>query len=140
MSDDEIKQLYIAFRADPANIQFNDICFCSTNSITIDRLRSIVERDPEVYRKINSPEVTDTELSTFLGLLTRLCYKKAFVDNIQVKSLEGLVTAITSLMKQRQLASGKPTEIVKYEELEKKTPDQLHEYIMGRLRRPFAEN
>ena len=135
MFDNEIREKYIAFRSDPANIQFNDIFFSSTFGVPAQDLRRVIDEHPDIAQAIAAREVTDAELSTLLGLITRLCYEKAFVDKPKVKSLEGLVGAIVALMKQRQLESGKPTEIIKYEELEKKTPDELHSYVMGMLRR-----
>lgn len=140
LTDEAIKEKYIAFHSDPANIQFNDAYFCSINSISLDHLRDVIKEFPaEIAKAVKGREVTDNELSTLLGLLTRLCYEKAFKDKIKPKSLEGLVNAIVALMKQRGLESGKPTEIIEFKELEKKTPNELHTYVMSMIRRPFAD-
>ena len=81
LTDEEIKNKYIAFHSDPANIQFNDAYFCSINSISLDHLRDVIRENPEeIGKAVKGREVTDNELSTLLGLLTRLCYEKAFKD------------------------------------------------------------
>lgn len=140
LSDKEIKERYIAFRSDPANIQHNDLFFTDLNSISLDRLKRVIKENPDITKKIFDQPVTDIEVSTLLGLVTRLSYEKAFRDKIPVKSWEGLMNAIVNLLKQRGLESGRPTEIIKYEELEKKTPEELHAHIMSMLRRPFDRN
>lgn len=137
-SDDAVLKLYTEFRKDPANVRLNDNFFCITNGIAVPRLKELLKENPKVIHEIESREVSDDELSTLMGLLTRLCYHKAFINSVPVKSLEGLVNAIIGLMKQRQLETGRPTEIIKFEEdAEKKTPEELHSYIMGMLRKPM---
>lgn len=136
--DAEIKAAYIAFRSDPKNIKLSEQWFCNKHFIAIASLHSIIAENPDIESTLNSREVTDEELSSFLGSLTRLCYEKAFMENIPVKSLEGLTNALVNLMKHRQLAAGRPTEIisVKEEELKLKTPRERYQLLMGYLRRP----
>jgi len=135
-TDDEIKQRYTAFRADPANLQFNDFYFCNINSITISRFKEIIDKNTEYG--IETRGVTDAELSKCMGLLTRVCYEKALIRRLPVKSLEGLVNAIVNLMKQRQLETGKPTEIlqIKDSELAGKSTEERTALLLGFLRRP----
>lgn len=137
-SDAEVLKLYTEFHKNPANIKLNDNFFCITNGIAVPRLKNLLKENPKIIQEIESCEVTDGELSTLMGLLTRLCYKKAFIDAVPVKSLEGLVNAIIGLMKQRQLEGGKPTEIIKFEEdAREKTDEELHAHLMGLLRKPL---
>jgi hypothetical protein len=132
MDKDIIVEKYIAFRSNTVNDRFDDSVFCSENSVSLDQLKSI--KTPEVLRRIFQRPVGDQEFFNLLDQLTRLCYHKALAKEIPVKSFEGLVNAITNLLKQKQLSTGKPTEIVEYKELAKKTPEELHTIMMGYLR------
>lgn len=132
LDDKEIQKKYIEFRCDTLNDRFDDSVFCSENSVTIDKLKSL--KSPEVIRAIFNRPIGEDQFFILLEQLTRLSYDRALNGRIPVKSFEGLINAITQLLKQRQLSAGKPTEIVKYEELKKKTPAELHSFIMGQLR------
>ena len=132
LNDKEIQEKYIEFRSDTLNDRFDDCVFCTENAVTIDKLKSL--KTPEVIRAIFNRPVGEDQFFNLLEQLTRLSYHKALNGKIPVKSFEGLINAITQLLKQRQLSTGKPTEIVKYEELKKKTPAELHSFIMGELR------
>ena len=132
LDDKEIQKKYIEFRCDTLNDRFDDSVFCSENSVTIDKLKSL--KSPEVIRAIFNRPIGEDQFFILLEQLTRLSYDRALNGRIPVKSFEGLINAITQLLKQRQLSAGKPTEIVKYEELKKKTPAELHSFIMGELR------
>ena len=136
LSDLQIKKEYIAFRSNPANVKITDQGFCEKQGIAVARLQHIKEIDAGIDITIASREVTDGELSMFLGLLTRLLYEKAFTEKIPVKSLEGLANALVNLMKQRSLETGKPTEIfkIKIDELKKKTPQELNQHLLGLIR------
>ena len=132
LDDKEIQKKYVEFRYDTLNDRFDDSVFCSENSVTIDKLKSL--KSPEVIRAIFNRPIGEDQFFILLEQLTRLSYDRALNGRIPVKSFEGLINAITQLLKQRQLSAGKPTEIVKYEELKKKTPAELHSFIMGQLR------
>jgi len=132
MTDKEIQEKYIEFRCDAMNDRFDDCVFCTENHVTIDQLRSL--KTPDVIRAIFNRPVNEDQFFKLLEQLTRLSYDKALNGKIPVKSFEGLINAIAQLLKQRNLSTGKPTEIVKYEDLKKKTPMELHSFIMGELR------
>lgn len=136
-NQEEISSAYIKFRSEPKNIKLKDQYFCNQYGISLATLQKIKDLDPSIESTINGRPVTDDELSGFMGLLTRLCYEKAFAENIPVKSLEGLANALVNLMKQRQLETGRPTEIItiKEDELKKKTPTERYQMLMGYLRR-----
>lgn len=132
LPDKEIQDKYIEFRCDTINDRFDDCVFCTENGVSIDKLKSL--KTPDVLRAIFNRPVSEDQFFKLLEQLTRLSYDKALNGKIPIKSFEGLISAITSLLKQRQLSTGRPTEIVKYEELKKKTPAELHSFIMGELR------
>ena len=136
LSDDEVKKRYLTFRKDPANVQFEDIYFCSTNSVSGDRLRRILKENPKITQEILSREVTDDELGQKMSFLARSALDRSLLDKVPIKSIEGLINALVAYMKQRALESGKPTEIfkIKYEELKKKTPQELQQHLLGLLR------
>ena len=128
----EIQKKYIEFRSDAMNDRFHDSVFCNENKLCLDELNLI--KTPDVIREIFNRPVNEDQFFKLLEQLTRLSYDKALNGKIPVKSFEGLVNAIAQLLKQRNLSTGKPTEIVKYEDLKKKTPMELHSFIMGELR------
>ncbi len=123
ITDKEIQEKYIEFRSDTLNDRFDDCVFCTENAVPINRLKQL--KTPDVIRSIFKRPVGEDQFFNLLEQLTRLGYDKALNGKIPVKSFEGLINAITNLLKQRQLSTGRPTEIVKYEELEKKTPAEV---------------
>lgn len=139
MSDDDIKRLYIEWRSNPANVQCQDIAFLSSYSqqgITASRLHAVLKQHPEIEHEINSRPLTEEEVLTKFELMIRQSFNKAFLEKIPVKSYEGLLNMIINALKHRQLQQGKPTEIlrVKYEELRKKTPEELQRHLLGLIR------
>ena len=132
LTDKEIQDKYIEFRSDAINDRFDDCVFCTENAVTIVKLKAL--KTPDVIRTIFNRPIGEDQFFKLLEQLTRLSYDKALNGKIPIKSFEGLINAITALLKQRQLSTGKPTEIVEYEDLRKKTPAELHSFIMGQLR------
>ncbi len=136
-TDEEIKQLYIDWRLDPVNAKCHNIAFCSTYGVPADKLNKLLE-ETDLQSKLDSREVTDDEVSSLMGLLTRLSFNKALVEKLPVRSLEGLINGIVALVKMRQLEQGKPTEILKVtdEEIAAMSPQERYAKLMSYLRRP----
>ena len=136
ITNEEIQAKYIAWRNDPINDQFDDAVFCfevdAPNTIDISRLKML--KTPPVLRAIKRNPVKEDAFHMLLQQTLRMIYSKCLSGELEFKSLEGGLTCLTGLLKQYQLDKGKPTEIVKYEELKGKTPQELHQILMRELR------
>ena len=129
---EDIKSKYLAWKKE--NPDKGDIVFCTDQDITIFTLQ-------EVLKEVSASEVSEEEIQTNLNRITRSTFNKLLSGELEGKSFEGVLNALTAFLKQLDLRAGKPTERIELiEDLEKKTPDELDAFIMGRLRRGSAAN
>ena len=133
-SDLEVKQLYLAFRLDPINDKHNDAAFCSRNSIATYQLERVILNNSDIADVIDRREIDDSQIQLLSNKILQQAYQYLLEGKVSPKSYEGLLNAANNFLKTIQLISGKPTERIKIEDLEKKTPEELHTYIMDRIR------
>ena len=132
--DASLAEDYIKFRIDPINDQFDDSLFCSEpgiSDVTLNRIKTI-----DVLRKISQSQITPDALKGNIDRLMRQVNKRTHEKELPIKSLEGIINAFCSLLKQYQLANDKPTEriAVRGEDLNNKTTQELHDLLMGHFR------
>lgn len=136
LTDAEVIKLYIEFRSDPISMSWKDVVFCSENSISVSRLQQILANNSDIIRNIEGREVTQKELSRNFGLLLRAAFKQALDGGVPIKSMEGILNAVVSGLKMRQLEAGNPTEILKItdDELANKSEKEKDELLLGFIR------
>ncbi len=133
-TDLEVKALYLAFRLDPINDKYNDTMFLSRNSIPMSQLERVVALNPDIADTIDRREIGNKDIQLLSNKILQQCYNTLLEGKVSAKSYEGLLNAANNLLKTIQLITGNPTERVEIKDLEKKTPEELHRFVMGRLR------
>ena len=129
--DKDLKSLYLEWKKDNAGKP--DTVFCADHDITIFVLQQALE--------VSSSEVSEQEIQENINKITRNTFNKLLSDELPAKSYEGVLNALTAFLRQLDLRAGRPTERIEIvEELEKKTPEELDAFILGRLRRPSVVN
>ncbi len=133
-----LSKLYLAFCQDPLNDQFDDSRFCSEQSISLKQLE--VLKTSDILRSISQSEFTDKQLRSTVDNILRKANRLLAAGTVGPKSMEGLMNAFTNLLKQKQLLAGNPTERIEIDDLRKKSPEDLHRWLMHSLSGKLARN